>query len=49
MDDDEDQICIECGTGMSLNEDGEMECDNPGWCPTMGDMMDRMTREDDNA
>lgn len=41
LEQDADRVCPECGADMSENEDGELECDNPGWCMSQVDAMER--------
>ena len=41
---EEPEVCPECGADMSLNEDGELECDNPGFCATQ---LDKLPLDDD--
>lgn len=42
-------ICPECGAGMSFNGDGELECDNPGWCMSQVDALERHAAQSDGV
>lgn len=42
---DGSNVCPECGADMSENEDGELECDNPGFCQAQQDVLDGVLKE----